>query len=301
VKFFSKTNALITASAVAFALVIGGAPLSASASGSFQIAWTKIGIYPRTGPSMSSARSGSALSDGTWVTVACELTGDYVTSDVATTNIWERLTNGTFLPNAFVNTHVNGWTPGIPRCDSPPPAPPAPPAQKFKRADAASWASKHLNDAYKFNNDCTWFVSNALWAGGLPKTSGWTSKSYNVFDQASGKMYPGPSKAAAAADYFKNAILTASYGNIKELSWDTASANSAQVGDVIAYDWNGGADGAVDHVSIVTKVSNGVVYVTQHSPRRLDRQWNWDPSKNKRIDKTADGTGARVYLIHITW
>jgi len=112
-------------------LAFGGAILAAapaSANSSFRVAWTRIGIYPRSAPDMASAKVGAALPDGAWIDVVCETTGTTVTSDVATTDIWEKLSNGTYLPNAFVETGANGWTPGVPRCDTPAPAPvqPAP-------------------------------------------------------------------------------------------------------------------------------------------------------------------------------
>lgn len=106
---------------VMLALVIFGgvavAPL-ASADVSYPIAWTGIGIYPRTGPSMDAPRAGAALPDGTMVSIQCETTGQVVSNGSVPSAVWERLSDGTYLPNAFISTGVDGWTPGIPSCES---------------------------------------------------------------------------------------------------------------------------------------------------------------------------------------
>jgi hypothetical protein len=101
----------------------------ASAGGPYYVAWTRIGIYPRTSPEMrSDNKAGPAVPDGTPLTIICESTGQTVTSDVATTDIWESTTIG-WIPNAFVETGANGFTPGIPRCGSAAPQPQPQPQQ----------------------------------------------------------------------------------------------------------------------------------------------------------------------------
>jgi hypothetical protein len=109
--------------------LVAGTPSLVNAYPTFTVQWTHIGIYPRTDPSMKSTNhAGPAVPDGTRVEVICEDIGQTVTSDVATTDIWEKTTIG-WIPNAFVETGVNGWTPGVPRCTSssqPAPVQPAP-------------------------------------------------------------------------------------------------------------------------------------------------------------------------------
>ncbi|HEY4225765.1 MAG TPA: amidase domain-containing protein [Pseudolysinimonas sp.] len=94
--------------------------------------WTKIGIYPRTGPSWSSARAGAAVPDGTVVTVLCEVDGEAVTSDVAANDTVWADTNIGWLPNAFLDSGYDGRTPGVADCNAQsapaPVAPAAPPA-----------------------------------------------------------------------------------------------------------------------------------------------------------------------------
>lgn len=104
---------------VAMALALGvGFAQSASADSQYEVAWTGIGIYPRSAPSMDADHVGVALSDGASVSITCETTGDSVTSDITTSDIWEKLDDGTYVPNAFVDTGVDGFTPGVPSCDA---------------------------------------------------------------------------------------------------------------------------------------------------------------------------------------
>ena len=295
---------LITA-IVSVALISSGivavtaAPASAKTV-SFQIAWTKIGLYPRSAPAMDASKVGTALPDGAWIEVACETTGASVTSDAATSTIWEKLTDGTYVSNAFVKTGSDGWSPGVARCDAAPAV--TAPTQKFDRNAAVRWAAKHVNDKERFKdgNDCAWYVSQALWAGRIPKTADWTNRSKDFNNQASRKQFPGPTKAAGQPDFLKNALVNAGYATITEIDWKDRSAGGAQLGDVLLYDWNDAADGFIDHAAVVTTIEpDGMVEVSQHSPARVDKAWAFDPDAkaNVNVGKPA----ARAYLLHITY
>jgi hypothetical protein len=115
----AKAAALAWTILTAGGLIVTSTP--ASAATQFRVAWTGIGVYPRSGPSMDTTKVGAALPDGAIVDVDCETTGTTM-SDTAgyVSDIWERLTDGTYIANVFVNTGVDGWTPGIPRCAEPP-------------------------------------------------------------------------------------------------------------------------------------------------------------------------------------
>lgn len=111
-----RTHARITISSLAIALgLLIGIPATAFAEPTFSVAWTHIGIYPRTAPSMLAGSAGPAVSDGTPLEVICEQEGESVTGDAGTSTIWEKTTIG-WLPNVFVSTGVDGWTPGVPKC-----------------------------------------------------------------------------------------------------------------------------------------------------------------------------------------
>jgi hypothetical protein len=53
-------------------------------------------------------------------------------------------------------------------------------------------------------SDCTKFVSQALWDGGVQPTADWTASSTDPSKLATDVYNPGPTKAAAVADVFKN-------------------------------------------------------------------------------------------------
>jgi|GEM_PF-3793536 hypothetical protein len=104
---------------LALALTILGIVVStpvAKAEQAYPIAFTEIGIYPRIGPNMDTAHNGNALSDGTMVTLECEVEGQVVSSSVSTSSVWAKTPYG-YLPNAYLHTGVDGWTPGVPRCE----------------------------------------------------------------------------------------------------------------------------------------------------------------------------------------
>lgn len=119
-----RTIAAALALATIAAAMLMGTTSAHASSERFEVAWSHIGIYPRSTPEMlESNRVGGALPDGSWVEVACETRGATVTSDAGTSNVWEKLTDGTYIPNVFVKTGHDGFTPGLPRCSAP--APPA--------------------------------------------------------------------------------------------------------------------------------------------------------------------------------
>ncbi|WP_157184830.1 DUF2599 domain-containing protein [Nocardia niigatensis] len=110
-------GALVFASAIAIA--VAGAAVTtptAHADAQYPVAWTKIGIYPQSAPSMGSGQVGKALPDGAKVTIVCEGIGQPVSNGDKTIDVWERLDTGAWLPNAFIKTDHDGWTPGIPNC-----------------------------------------------------------------------------------------------------------------------------------------------------------------------------------------
>jgi hypothetical protein len=94
--------------------------------------------------------------------------------------------------------------------------------------------------------------------------------------------------AAAHADVFKNYVVKHGIATIKEVRWADNTAGGAQMGDIIGYDWNNGADGVLDHLAIVTfRNQHGYPFVSQHSSPRLNRYWSWDTSKNSWIEHHA--------------
>lgn len=98
--------------------VVGDCPSAQFGVGNYPVAWTGGGgTVARSGPSSSAPTVGGSLADGFIVSVACETTGDAVTdSSNFTSDLWDRLTGGGYVANVFLDTQVNGPTPGLSQC-----------------------------------------------------------------------------------------------------------------------------------------------------------------------------------------
>ncbi|RYJ07675.1 MAG: hypothetical protein EON52_00010 [Actinomycetales bacterium] len=66
---------------------------------------------------MDAARVGAVLTKGTPVHPVGDLEGQEIDNGYAPSSIWMRLADHTYLPNAFVLTGYDGWTPSLPFCD----------------------------------------------------------------------------------------------------------------------------------------------------------------------------------------
>ncbi|UVJ39032.1 amidase domain-containing protein [Arthrobacter sp. CJ23] len=184
---------------------------------------------------------------------------------------------------------------------------------KYNRNSAVKFARSMALDKepYLFGNNCTWFVSRALWAGGLPKSKTWTPWTLNpglIASRAHIARGGGPSKAAASADHLKSYLVRESkIGTIRELDFGNNNVKDAQLGDVIFYDWDNGADGFVDHAMIITAFSedsNGrykYPLVSGQSRGVLDQGWTWSGGRSGWIAEKYKGSKdkARAYLVRI--
>lgn len=297
----------LTSSLIA-ALLLVAPPAFASDENSFQISWTKIGIYPRSTPSMQAQyRSGVAIPDGAWITVSCETTGDFVTSAAGTSNIWEKTVDGVYFPNVFVATGHDGWTPGVPRCDSPTPAKPSAPAPAASRESAVKWATENYNkQQLGFMSECTIFVSRALWAAGFEQTRTWTNATKDADLQGGFGAWNWvtqssvPSKAATVAQTFVEEMIASGRADRVPITWTDNTASGAQLGDVIAYDWDG--DGHIDHVALVTSLNaEGYPSVTQKTTDQLNRYWSWSETDDDWISSPGVSPNARAELIRVRY
>jgi hypothetical protein len=118
--------------------------------------------------------------NGTAVQVVCQTTG--ATEDGLPYVVWDKLVDGTYVYDYYLDTPGDAYTPALATCPgpgggpnpSPPPPPghqPAPP-NKFNAAGAAAWATANAtsspipgNNGY-LADDCTDFVSRAMHIGG---------------------------------------------------------------------------------------------------------------------------------------
>jgi hypothetical protein len=125
----------------------------------------------------------------------------------------------------------------------------------YDRATAAQWALDHAADIQPvLFPGCTWFVSQALWAGGLPQTPVWNGSDHH------GRLghLPGTIAATAVDEFISNLMATYPLTTQTPLDADRFRGNSvpeAEVGDVIAYDWEN--DGSYDHLALVTGIADG--------------------------------------------
>jgi hypothetical protein len=126
--------------------------------------------------------------------------------------------------------------------------------EPYNRDAAVQWA---LNNAQAVRGnafaDCTWFVSQALWAGGLHQTSYWNSYESR---QGSVLSQPGTDIARGADDLEK--YLQRRFPITKEgllAAFRTNAVPDARPGDVIVYDWD--SDGIFDHLAFVVSIAPG--------------------------------------------
>jgi hypothetical protein len=74
------------------------------------------GLKVRTTPSLSASVTHVIL-DGTEVDVVCQATGDLVSNGSASSNIWDRQTDGSWVSDFYIDTpNIGTWSPPIPRC-----------------------------------------------------------------------------------------------------------------------------------------------------------------------------------------
>lgn len=291
---------LLTALAV---MIAGGGaawPSPARADATYHVYHTGgVGLKVRTMPSTSSG-SRTVLSEGSAVTISCQTVGE----NIQNSKIWDRLADGGYVSDWYVDTpNVGTFTPGIGQCEQ---APVPAPIPHYERAAAAKWATDNYKTSYRYENeDCTYFASRALWAGGLPKSTTWTDSTTDP-SVAYGNLAngPQPSVEAVSADRLKNYLVNeAKVAVIHELDFNRPAIEYAQLGDLIAYDWNdrwglSRPDGVIDHLAVITTFSaTGYPLVSAHSNSLLNGGWRWSYTFGKPI--TDVHHDARAYLIHI--
>jgi len=96
---------------------------------------------------------------------------------------------------------------------------------------------------------------------------------------------PAPTKTVTEADALKNYLVNSGLASIRELSWSQNDPPDAKLGDIIGYDWNGGADGVIDHVMMITNFSGGYPLVSGHTEPEIDGGWPWRNKFSGWIDQ----------------
>ncbi|WP_409470728.1 amidase domain-containing protein [Streptomyces sp. HC307] len=132
-------------------------------------------------------------------------------------------------------------------------------AGTYLRTGAATWAVTHWDSPSFYDQDCTNFVSRAIHHGGDVRMKGSGDENHKSKDY----WWRKPSNwiheetwTWINAGYFKTFME-------RHMLHSKRNTSNAFTGDIIFYDWKN--DGKVDHASIITKISNGKIYVTQHN------------------------------------
>ena len=243
----------------------------------------------RTGPGTGYAVAGTVFANSS-VTLGCWIRGDSAEGPYGNSNLWYTVVSAgaAYISDAMVFTGSD--EPVTEACSGKQPI-----GQRYRRQDAVSWAVAHVHGEHRYGNDCTWFISQALWAGGLPKTTDWTS------DNAAWST--DPLQATRLTDYFKNYLANDSgLATITELCLQQNVVPEAQLGDVILYDYGSEttlADGSVNHAMIITGFSGQYPLVSGHSYDVINMGWTYSESKDRWLEKVKPNSHA--YLLHITY
>jgi hypothetical protein len=204
---------------------------------------------------------------------------------------------------------------GIPQCGTASPRASTSPEPvvngHYNRTFAVAWALEHAQDPQAYGAMCTWFVSNALWAGGFPKSDLWTDQ--GRYRTAHGTV------AAWQVQPFLNYIqqhFSTTWKPLGDMSQNAVP--EAQLGDIIAYDWGDGH--GITHLAFIVDIAPGdypvVAEMGQFDWGTLDwaaskvglypsspyvkRGWTWSEKDNIWLQKKEHIAGrARAYLLHI--
>ena len=209
---------------------------------------------------------------------------------------------------------------GVPRCgagtgssasssttSTQPAASAAGPAVSYNRAAAASWATQHARDTPPADSACTWFVSQALWAGGLPTSASWTSAGHHGLRRRSGSQ-----TAWYTPDFVQYIRSTFPRSTYTALNFKNNSVPAARPGDVIVYSWNGGASVSnthgLDHAALVVDIAtNQYPEVSEWSISDLGplgrpssytkRGWTWSAKSHTWLQSKY--AAVQAFLLHI--
>jgi cell wall-associated NlpC family hydrolase len=151
---------------------------------------------------------------------------------------------------------------------------------------AEAWWNGH-NPQYRFFDvNCTNFVSQCLYAGGIPMRA--------VGNRSSGWWYEGRDSPSASWSYSWAVAHSFRWYLEKGVHIKTevkSSADQLSLGDVICYDFEG--DGRWDHSTIVVaKDSQGMPLVNAHTTNSRHRYWDYR-------DSTAYTSDIQYCFFHI--
>lgn len=157
------------------------------------------------------------------------------------------------------------------------------PASAYSGSQAASYANTYAinrNTGWpQFSNDCTNFISQAMYSGGLQKRVGWMSSTTN-----SSLHTTSWTVASDSFDWVR--LNVASVTSYLPASTGAFTPSWHLIGDPVYYDWEN--DGHIDHASInvaigTDQTSTGWTgnLVDEHTTNRYKVIWNLRPYNAK--------------------
>jgi hypothetical protein len=287
------------------------------------------GIYYRYGPHWSETTStpGVGVYNGDSVELVCGAFGDAVGpyNDAAWSyvNNLSRPVGPGWVNEHFINDGApdNGFVAGEPMCQTGGSGTAGGGSGgsssdvHFNRPAAVAWAKAHAEDTPPADSACTWFVSQALWAGGLPDSS---ATPWNSFGFHNGRIrhYPGSLTAWSTPLFVSYILKTFPHSTYRELDLRAGHTNvpAAQPGDVILYDWNGKSSvknwSNLDHAALVMWGARHNHQYPEVAEWGADdflawgvavnyesRGWTWSKVSEKWLQEKKPNTQA--FLLHI--
>lgn len=180
--------------------------------------------------------------------------------------------------------------------------------ESYNRFEAINWALQHAQDGQPKWGGCTWFVSQALWAGGFPQVRGeWTDDDRYPAKKGFPKSLADSWQPRAAAS--KQALTLWNYlqenasVSVRELDFSVNEVPDARQGDIIAYDWGQGE--GVSHLTMVTSIAPGqypevsewgTTVNEEVTSRYRKRGWTWRANTNEWLQ--SHYPHIKAYLLH---
>ncbi|WP_162598651.1 amidase domain-containing protein [Nocardioides gilvus] len=244
------STAGLVATIIAFLTTTLTAPSAHASDNTYVLAFTAgTGAYPRSIP-VYDARVGTALPQGSTIVAACWAAGDDVTSPGGyTSDIWILDPSSGYFSEAWLETGSFGVPVGLPECEVP--VSNSSESDDFDRHAAVAWALSHVTDPQPIGvAGCTWFVSQALWAGGMSQDVEWNGTDVNGrFGQRQGSA-----TAWLAEDLVEHLVATKG-ASLIPMDFSGNAVPEATPGDVVAYDWE--SDGVIDHLALIVDIDEG--------------------------------------------
>ena len=176
----------------------------------------------------------------------------------------------------------------------------------YNGAAAAEWAITHAKDPQIAADECAWFVSQALWAGGLPQSAQWNGTSSHELSELNGSVTGSVTAwvVPQLVTYLRDTFHP-TWNYLGHMS--TNAVSGADIGDLIVYSWGGNS--TLNHVAIITGFQGGGYPLVSEmgqlttlqrffsgQSNYVQRGWTWSQESNKWLE--VKYPGATAYLLH---